>query len=171
MRLITWSFVVIVVLVSSARGAETYVSRDWGFQVDFPAPPQTQEMELNTEFGRAKFARFKAKGADVRAALSVIRYAREAITRQEALVLLKKSLDHQLRTSKGQLVRERDIALNDHPGKEAIIAVEIDSKTAYYRQQIFFVGSRKFLLSVIATTEAQVLAPAATHYLDSFLAW
>ncbi len=91
MRLITWSFVVIVVLVSSARGAETYVSRDWGFQVDFPAPPQTQEMELNTEFGRAKFARFKAKGADVRAALSVIRYAREAITRQEALVLLKKS--------------------------------------------------------------------------------
>lgn len=171
MRLVTPFLAAFAMLASATAGAEPFVSRELGFQVEFPAPPTIRQGVVKTQFGAARLTRFLASRSFVRAVLNVLRYDHEPFTDEEARALLKKSLAAQLSPSEVTLIEQRDITLGKHPGMEAVVAVKRGTRRAYYRQRIYFIGDRKFLLSVIGVTKAHVMAPESTRFFESFMAW
>ena len=153
-----------------AARAEVFVSDSHGFRIDFPAEPQVQEGEIAMPSGPAKVISYSAKGGGVRASLSMVRFSRGPFTEAEAAYGLIQSRENQVRQVKGQLLRDTDLTMAGYPGKEIMIGFGPPDKSYRYRGRTYYVGARQFVMSVVGT-EREVLAPAATRYLDSFEAW
>jgi len=170
-RIIAIVLALLAMGTAGSAGAEPYVSRKLGFQVEFPAPPGIQERVVKTEFGGAKLTRFMASKSYVRAALNVLRYDREPFTPKEAREILEKSVAAQVTSTDVTLIERNNIALGKYPGLEALIAVKRGTRRSYYRQRIYVAGRRKFFLSIIGITKAHVMAPKSSRFFDSFKAW
>lgn len=152
-----------------AGAAEPFTSQELGFKINFPVQPQTAKSEKQTASGLTRMIRYRAKDKSFRTALTVVTFSRGPFSRRQMATGLKLSRDNQVRSLKGELVSEKDIAIDGHPGKELLIAIGPPGKprTFRYRVRTYYVQNRQYLISIIGT-EKLVSSQRSEDYFNSF---
>lgn len=140
-----------------------------GFRIAFPVAPTVKKTRRQTASGVTRTVRYRAKDKAFRTSLTVAAYSRGAFTAAEIAAALNISRDRQMRLLKGELVSDKDIAIDGHPGKELVIAIGPPGKPQTYRYRVrtYYVGNRQYLMSVIGS-EKLVLSARSDEYFASF---
>lgn len=157
------------VCIGTAGAAERFSSRELGFRINFPVQPQAVKSEKQTASGLTRMVRYRAKDKVFRTALTVVTFDHRPFTRDEAALGLKLSRDNQVRGLKGELISEKDIAIDGYPGKELHIAFGPPGKPRNYRYRVrtYYVQNRQYLMSIIGT-EKLVSSQRSDDYFGSF---
>jgi len=113
--------------------------------------------------------RYRAKDKAFRTALTVVTFSRGPFSRREMAMGLKHSRDNQVRSLKGELISERDIAIDGHPGKELLVAIGPPGKPRNFRYRVrtYYVQNRQYLISIIGTKKL-VSSQRSEDYFGSF---
>ena len=152
---------------SIANAREVFISPGLGFSIEFPVSPHSMSGELKMASGPAQYVRFTAAAGRLQAAVNVVVFNRGPFTPDEIASGLAQSRDRQVALVYGRLVREFDIALEGHPGKELLISFGPPEQDFHYRVRSYYVGNRQFLVSVIGSAD-DVFSAAADAYFNSF---
>ena len=164
-----WFGVAMFLASPLAQAGELFVAPEHDFKIEFPVEPNKTESEQQTASGLARLVRYQARHEEFRTALTVVTFSREAFSEQEVATGLRASRDNQVNRLKGELVSEKDIAIDGHAGKELVIAVGPPGKPRDFRYRVrtYYVGNRQYLMSVIGTPQ-QVVAAEADAFFASF---
>lgn len=137
-----------------------------GCQVLLPAKPQLQKMAQKAGDGSAVQILFyrtpPVKGFTVIVAVSDFA---DSYLQKGAAFILDSARDASVTRSRGRLVKETKVKLEDSPGRDVLIKLGNDQ--GYLRTRYYLVGKRQYALFAVGPDEATVTSPQAEKFLTS----
>ncbi len=137
-----------------------------GFAVTLPKDFKKQKVtDKDPNDKEVKITLYRASLNDVNYIVGISEFSKEYLS-QPKKVIYDNARDGSIARSGGKLVRESDIKLGKHEGREVVTAA--GKKAGFVRARIFVANDRQYAVMVAAKTEPALDTDDARRFLDSF---
>lgn len=142
-----------------------YKTEAGGFIVNFLGVPQEEKKAVDTAMGSIDMNIYSVSKDDIAYVISTNDYPEQFVKSKNTKDILNDSRDGILSNTKGKLLYESDIQLEQFPGKE--LKYEVAEGAGITRQRIFLVNQRLYQISV-STGSEEKYSKEINNFFDSF---
>jgi hypothetical protein len=154
-----------VVLAETSPSWKTYRSREGGFEVSLPGTPKEERKEHKTANGKREVVRVSSEPRKGEGIYLVAFSDHEPAPKPETDdQKLDRARDAALALSKGRLLEEKKLTLQQHTGRE--VRIEVEGKVIV-RARLFVVKKRLYQVMVVGPKETAD-SKDTQRFLDSF---
>jgi hypothetical protein len=147
-------------------GWNKFASRGDGFSISAPAVLKRQQMtQKGPDQKDVKITVFRANVGTESYLVTTSEFSAEYM-KNSPKDIFDNARNGSIERSNGKLVREQDIKLNGHPGREVIVAA--GEKAGFVRARIFVANGRQYAVMVASKTEAGIDSADARRFFESF---
>jgi hypothetical protein len=170
MKLKTWSFVLVVVLILSACGSaewKEFTSSEGGFSVSMPGAPQEETQTVPTAAGDIELHTFLVDQGASGYFVGYFDVPSELLAASDPGTLLNGGIQGAFGNIDGNIENQRDITLNGFPGIEASGTFSFEGETGTIKARAYLVNERVYqIYAAVQGTGGQ--SPDIDRFLDSF---
>jgi hypothetical protein len=168
MRILTCCLLLLPVAAQPAGKVDwkPFSPKDGAFTTLFPAPPEEHTKPINTPQGMLDLVYYEAEmpGRDGKLLVGFTEFAASSIKAGSEDKRLDHARDGAVASTKGKLLREKSLLLDNYPGRE--LEIEIEGK-ARVVLRLYAVKNRLYQV-VVAGSPEFVASPDALKFLTSF---
>src|SRR5262245_5801790 len=143
-----------------------FAARGEGFSISSPATFKRQQLtDKGPDQKDVKITVFRANVGDESYLVTISEFSAEYM-KNPPKVIFDNARDGSVARSGGKLVRESDIKLGSHPGREVVVAA--GEKAGFVRARIFVANGRQYAVMLASKTEAGIDSADARRFFESF---
>ena len=154
-----------------------YLLKSDGFQIEFPKEPVSQPQMTNSEIGELKINLFICDESENKNDSNLV-YLTGSTVYPDSIVKIinsdktgvlndffRKSVDGTVTGSKGKLLSEKVIEIDNYPGRE--IKVDLMEGQAVIKMRLYLVKNKLYIIEIITET-SKVPNTSIDRFIDSF---
>jgi hypothetical protein len=143
---------------------QRFESEENRFSVLFPGTPQEFAESVPTEAGTIEAKSFVVQQGNMGFAVNVAHHPSEAVSASDPQTMIDTARDRAVSNVGGELLQEKDVTLDGHPGRE--IQVEIAEGQGMVRSRFYLVENRLYAVQTISQKSGA--STDVNRFLDSF---
>ncbi len=144
---------------------QSFESEDGRFSVSFPGTPEEQVESVTTAIGTIETQFFVVTQKDMAYSVNLADYPPEVIAAEDIQQMLDGARDGAVSNVNGELLEEKELVLNGHPGRE--FKVKVEDEDIVVRARIYLVNERLYVVQALST-ERLASSEDIEKFLDSF---
>jgi hypothetical protein len=141
-----------------------FATKEGRFKVQMPGTPEHKKLDAESDFGKGVLHMNTVQAGKTMYGANYIDYP-ATIKKVPVKQLFDSSRDGAAANLDGKVVKEKDIKLGDHPGRE--IHIEVGGGKQLFRVRVYLVEQRMYQVVILGTTMAAT-SKEADKFLDSF---
>jgi hypothetical protein len=166
-----WSIALLLVAVGAISVSaddqpewKEFTSKEGRFKVLMPGTPKQQQHDTESDFGKGVLYMNSVQAGRTMYGANYCDFPAE-IKKAPLKQVYDSSRDGAVANLEGKLAGEKDIKLDDYPGRE--LQIDVAGGKLVFRARVYLVDQRLYQVVVFGTQEA-VTSKAAEKFLDSF---
>ncbi|TLX77659.1 hypothetical protein E9993_03180 [Labilibacter sediminis] len=173
---ITFIAMLAIGLLSFAKAGKwfQFESSEFGFKIEFPKEPTSNPQVINSAIGELKMNMFmyhassNGKDDNLVYLANYTEYPDSLVNSENTETLptfFRNSIDGAVTNVHGKLLSEKNIAIDEYPGRE--VRIDFQQGKAVITMRIFLVKNKMYMLQTITATNKD-FNKSITQFMDSF---
>jgi hypothetical protein len=143
-----------------------FASRGEGFSISAPAVFKRQQMtQKGPDQKDVRITIFRVNVGTDSYLVTISEFSPEYM-KNPPKVIFDNARNGSIERSGGKLIREQDIKLDKHPGRDVVVAA--GEKAGFVRARVFVANGRQYSVMIASKTEAAIDSPEARRFFESF---